>query len=196
MAVDKLVDSTQLDADLTSVANAIRAKSGGSSQLAFPAGFVSEIGNIPTGGQSNFTLIGTKVFSNRSEYTSTTAEELDTQIVISNTDYAFGYVVITCDTQPQSSTDWGMSVCLFGRSSVGGDASRKNVSAGTAFQQRGSSTLSRVALVANENNTSSYGVYLKHNVETIVIIRKAYTSTITKMPAGNYTVKVYGMTAL
>lgn len=50
MAVDKLVDSTQLDSDLTSVANAIRAKSGGSSQLAFPAGFVSEIGNIPSGG--------------------------------------------------------------------------------------------------------------------------------------------------
>lgn len=50
MAVDKLVDSTQLDSDLTSVANAIRAKSGGSGQLAFPAGFVSEIGNIPSGG--------------------------------------------------------------------------------------------------------------------------------------------------
>lgn len=50
MAVDKLVDSTQLDSDLASVANAIRAKSGGSSQLAFPSGFVSEIGNIPSGG--------------------------------------------------------------------------------------------------------------------------------------------------
>ena len=50
MAVDKLVDSSQLDSDLTSVANAIRAKSGGSGQLAFPAGFVSEIGNIPSGG--------------------------------------------------------------------------------------------------------------------------------------------------
>ena len=36
--------------DLTSVANAIRAKSGGSGQLAFPAGFVSAIGDIPTGG--------------------------------------------------------------------------------------------------------------------------------------------------
>lgn len=36
--------------DLTRVANAIRAKSGGSSQLAFPSGFVSEIGNIPSGG--------------------------------------------------------------------------------------------------------------------------------------------------
>lgn len=50
MAVDKLVDSTQLNSDLTSVANAIRAKSGGSSQLAFPSGFVSEIGNIPSSG--------------------------------------------------------------------------------------------------------------------------------------------------
>lgn len=37
-------------ADLTSVANAIRAKSGGSSQLAFPSGFVSEIQAIPSGG--------------------------------------------------------------------------------------------------------------------------------------------------
>lgn len=37
-------------ADLTSVANAIRAKSGGSASLAFPGGFVSEIGSIQTGG--------------------------------------------------------------------------------------------------------------------------------------------------
>lgn len=50
MAVDKLVDSSQLDADLLSVANAIRAKSGGSGSLAFPAGFLSEIGNISGGG--------------------------------------------------------------------------------------------------------------------------------------------------
>ena len=50
MAVDKLVDSSQLDLDLTSVANAIRAKSGGSSVLLFPAGFVSEINSIVAGG--------------------------------------------------------------------------------------------------------------------------------------------------
>ncbi|MDO4527418.1 MAG: hypothetical protein Q4C03_01375 [bacterium] len=50
MAVDKLVDSTQLDADLTSVANAIRTKGGTSSDLAFPAGFVSAVQAIPTGG--------------------------------------------------------------------------------------------------------------------------------------------------
>ena len=52
MALDKLVDSTQLDNNLTSIANAIRAKSGGTGQLAFPAGFVSEIGNISGGGDT------------------------------------------------------------------------------------------------------------------------------------------------
>ena len=50
MAVDKLVDSTQLDADLTSVANAIRTKGGTSANLAFPAGFVSAVQAIPSGG--------------------------------------------------------------------------------------------------------------------------------------------------
>lgn len=49
MALDKLVDSAQLDADLEDVADAIRAKSGGSGQLAFPAGFISEIQSISTG---------------------------------------------------------------------------------------------------------------------------------------------------
>lgn len=50
MALDKLVDSTQLDTDLTSVANAIRTKGGTSASLAFPAGFVSAVEAIPTGG--------------------------------------------------------------------------------------------------------------------------------------------------
>lgn len=50
MSVDKLVDSTQLDSDLTSVANAIRTKGGTSASLAFPADFVSAIAAIPSGG--------------------------------------------------------------------------------------------------------------------------------------------------
>jgi hypothetical protein len=50
MALDKLVDSSQLDTDLTAVANAIRTKGGTSAQLAFPAGFVSAVDAIPTGG--------------------------------------------------------------------------------------------------------------------------------------------------
>lgn len=38
------------DTDLTAVANAIRTKGGTSAQLAFPAGFVSAVEAIPTGG--------------------------------------------------------------------------------------------------------------------------------------------------
>ena len=50
MAVDKLVDSAQLDADLSSVADAIRAKSGSNGSLSFPSGFVDAIDAIETGG--------------------------------------------------------------------------------------------------------------------------------------------------
>jgi len=49
MAVDKLVDSAQLDADLTSVANAIRTKGGTSAELSFPQGFVDAVVAISTG---------------------------------------------------------------------------------------------------------------------------------------------------
>lgn len=59
MSLDKLVDSSQLDTDLTSVANAIRTKGGTSAQLAFPAGFVSAVQAIPTG----TTPTGTKQIS-------------------------------------------------------------------------------------------------------------------------------------
>lgn len=64
MAVDKLVDSAQLDADLTSVANAIRTKGGTSSQMAFPAGFVSAVQAIPTG----ITPSGTKTITDNGTY--------------------------------------------------------------------------------------------------------------------------------
>lgn len=48
MAVDKLIDSAQLNSNLTSVANAIRAKTGGNQQLSFPTGFVNEINKFKT----------------------------------------------------------------------------------------------------------------------------------------------------
>lgn len=48
--VIKLVNATSLDAGLTDIADAIRTKGGTSASLAFPAGFVSAIAAIPTGG--------------------------------------------------------------------------------------------------------------------------------------------------
>lgn len=68
MALDKLIDSTQLDSDLTSVADAIRAKSGGSSQLAFPAGFVSEIQAIPSGGGGTFEVDEVKEYTQMEDW--------------------------------------------------------------------------------------------------------------------------------
>lgn len=65
MAVDKLVDSVQLNSDLTLVANAIRTKGGTTASLAFPAGFVSAVQAIPTGGgggdDATDAIIGRKI---------------------------------------------------------------------------------------------------------------------------------------
>lgn len=46
MAENKVVNTTQLEADLTTIANAIREKTGGSDSLVFPEGFAEGIANI------------------------------------------------------------------------------------------------------------------------------------------------------
>ena len=50
MAFDKVVDSAVLDAGMTSVANAIRAKTGNAATLAWPDGFLTAIAGITGGG--------------------------------------------------------------------------------------------------------------------------------------------------
>lgn len=50
MALDKVVDSAVLDAEMTSVANAIRAKTGNTDTLAWPNGFLAAIAEITGGG--------------------------------------------------------------------------------------------------------------------------------------------------
>lgn len=84
MALDKLVDSSQLDADLTSVANAIRTKGGTSGQLAFPAGFVSAVQAIETGGAAP-TLV-TKTITGNGTYNA-------------SSDNADGYSSVTVNVQ-------------------------------------------------------------------------------------------------
>ena len=53
MALDKVVDSAALDAGMTSVADAIRAKAGTTEPLAWPDGFAAAISGIETGGGDN-----------------------------------------------------------------------------------------------------------------------------------------------
>lgn len=47
MAIDKAVDSANLNAGLTTIANAIRAKGGTSAQLSFPTGMKNAVDALP-----------------------------------------------------------------------------------------------------------------------------------------------------
>lgn len=82
--------------DLTSVANAIRAKSGGSSQLAFPAGFVSEIQAIPSGGGGPLTKLTEVVAS---------ADVRSLVVAFPSEWYAYEFLVIKYDLT-LTSKDW------------------------------------------------------------------------------------------
>lgn len=53
MAYDKVIDSAILDANLTSVADAIRAKGGTNEPLSFPDGFVNAVEGIQAGGEKD-----------------------------------------------------------------------------------------------------------------------------------------------
>ena len=68
MAYDKAVDSAQLDADLTLVADAIRTKGGTDAQLAFPAGFVSAVQAIDTSGGNGVDVVMTSTITNAVEF--------------------------------------------------------------------------------------------------------------------------------
>ena len=66
MANYKLCDADQLDADLTTVANAIRSKGGTSAKLEFPNGYKSAIEAITTGSESPVQKITGKTFTTSS----------------------------------------------------------------------------------------------------------------------------------
>lgn len=63
MAIDKAVDSQQLDAGLTSIADSIRAKGGTTDALTFPGGFAAAISAIATGGGTLAMKTGTVTLS-------------------------------------------------------------------------------------------------------------------------------------
>lgn len=113
MALDALVDSTQLDSDLTSVANAIRTKGGTSAQLSFPAEFVSAIDAIPSGADYS---VRTVTVSNNFP---TVDRDFDNFIFIAQADkdevpasaanvtaYAIVFVYVNGQFMPTKSTIW------------------------------------------------------------------------------------------
>ena len=71
MAYDKIVDSSALDANLTSVAEAIREKAGTTETLVFPEGFVEAVDSIE--------LIGTLYEGNYAVIPKVTSQTLPTK---------------------------------------------------------------------------------------------------------------------
>lgn len=76
MALDKAIDSAQLDADLTAVADAIRAKGGTSDALAFPSGFVEAVEAIQAGGGDSDSLLS-RLNNTITTYTNSTLTSLN-----------------------------------------------------------------------------------------------------------------------
>lgn len=144
-----------------------------------------------SGSGPQWDLIGTYTHE-FAEYTDTTnIETTDTEINISNTDYAWGMVVITCDSAITTTTEWGMTFAIFGRYT-----SNSSVFSTAALQQRGSSTLSKAAMVSATFSQNAYGVWINNNTSTIVISRKCHGTGCPKIRAGIYTVKIYGLKSL
>lgn len=139
-----------------------------------------------------FDLIGETTIALDDYTNTTTSEATDTGINISNTDYAWGIAIITCDTPVVNGTDWGASLAIWGRYT-----NKKAIMSGATIMQRGTSTVSFANLTSNSGaGASAYGVSLVNNTSNVVISRKCHGTACPLCRAGNYTVKVYGLKSL
>ena len=63
-----MADYLVTDTELTSIANAIRAKSGKAAQVAFPTGFVNEIGDLPVLDTSDANASASDIWDGKTAY--------------------------------------------------------------------------------------------------------------------------------
>lgn len=147
--------------------------------------------NVSGGGTGIMTLIGQSTIA-LSEYTDTANEEtIDTGINISNTDYAWIFGVITCDSEISTSSEWGMTTFNGSRYTSNGSYYGVN-----STMQKGSNTLSKAGMVTNAQIASAYGVWVANNTSNITLKRKCHSSACPKCRSGNYTIKVYGLSSI
>lgn len=174
MAVDKLVDSTQLNSDLTSVANAIRTKGGTSADLVFPSGFISAVDAIPSGGGSPIQLLETL-----------TVEEDSRSVNIVTTSfnsYDFYFCLIDATL---TASDW-LYIVKNGDSTSGGSyqqASQNHHGIIFLVMKGYSSTQVFTTIQSNTGFVTTYGA-----PDNVLI----YTYTATKLIKAGSTVKIYG----
>lgn len=149
-------------------------------------------GRSAGGGDSVLELIGETTIPLAAWTDTANYDNVDTGINISNTDYAWGIVIITCDTPVIGANDWGATFANWGRYT-----SNANLNIGISMIQRGTSTASFSELTgANTTNGTSYGVAVQGNKPNVIISRKCHATACPLCRAGNYTVKVYGLKRL
>ena len=104
MAIDKAIDSTQLNTDLTSIANAIREKAGLTDSFAFPEGFVQAIAGIEAGGASfgDFDEVTSGTFVPSEDITATYA--IDVGFSFQNSQDSFVFVLYSAPDFTASGT--------------------------------------------------------------------------------------------
>lgn len=128
-----------------------------------------------------------------SEYTDTsTAEQTDTGIDLSNTDYAFIFVIVTCDSAITTPNEWGMSIIPYGRF-VSSSSSHGRLSYSTTYQQKGVEALSIQNMVNSTFISANVGVYGTSNTTKVILNRKCHATNMPKIRGGNYTVAAYGL---
>lgn len=188
MAVDKLVDSSALDSDLTLVANAIRAKTGGTSLLAFPADFVTEIGNISTG-TSPWTKLGELDVT--ASTTSTSATSL-TSITISGvyTKSKIIYVRIRDKAGPRAGYFLGSDCFFINYQNANGATSALTYASRMIHRYTTSSTYALYPAAT----TTGYGVYAYDiNTSGRIRIYTRYNSSYSLTIDGTYHCEVWAL---
>lgn len=174
MAVDKLVDSVQLNADLTSVANAIRAKGGTSADLAFPSGFISAVDAITSGGGSPIQLL----------YTLTVAEDSRSVSIITTSFNSYDFYFCLIDATLTAS-DWLYIV------------KNSNSTSGGSYQQSSQNHHGIIFLVAKYYSSTQVLTTIQANNGYITTYGAPdnmfiYTYTATKLIKAGSKFKIYG----
>ena len=150
--------------------------------------FASALVNIPLATE----LIGTYEVE-LEEYTNTsTSETITTTINIKSSPYEFHIIVITCDSEITTSTEWGMTVALASKFQSNGQL---YINASLQGQAKGASSFSHSGMVNNVSYGVPYGCVLNNNTQYVIFTRKA-SSQMPKIRGGKYTVKAYGLTGL
>lgn len=179
MAYDKVVDSTELDAGLSAVADAIREKSGESERLVFPGGFVSAIMEISTGGNSGGAVSGEVHDVSIAADVNNGSVPLVTGSEFAVKNYTKdGFMAVLINPNPPSASSGTMLSIVHGNCNLG------------------SSNVSHYGYYASANGTMSVSgtkitTKIKEAADGIVLyvsagavwVQTAYSTTL---PAGNY----------